>query len=193
MAKSPRGLQEPFSFEQVLQEPCGLVLILTILTWCVSRIHSLRTTSCQSCSHNPSNKATVPPVLTGKEVIKTRNKKQDDETGMTYEDVKFMMRRIGLNFDDVGLMACSNIGDYVPRLFTDDEPSLDEVRQAFSVFDVNKDGYLDASDLLRVFQGLGLEEVGMGECEQMIAKYDMNKDRRIDLVEFTKVLEASLF
>lgn len=189
MENAPRALQEPSS----CFEPCGLVLILTILTWCVSRIQILPTSSCQSCSHNPSNKATVSTVLTGKEVIKTRNKKQDDEIGVTYEDIKSVMRNIGFNFDPENSMACSDIGDYIPQLFNDDEPSLDEVRQAFSVFDVNKDGYLDASDLLRVFQSLGLEEVGMGECEQMVAKYDMNNDRRIDLVEFTKVLEASFF
>ncbi|GJN25647.1 hypothetical protein PR202_gb13502 [Eleusine coracana subsp. coracana] len=194
MDKSPCGLQEPFCFEQVLHEPCDLLLILTILTWCVSRIQSLHLSLCQSCSHNPSNKATVAPVLTDKQVIKTTNKRQNEATVVTYEDIQFVMRSIGLNFDHKPSIVCSDIGDYIPQLFNDDEPSLHEVRQAFLVFDVNKDGYFDASDLLQVFKSLGLEEgVGKGECEQMIAKYDMNKDRRIDLVEFTKVLEASIF
>jgi calmodulin len=76
-------------------------------------------------------------------------------------------------------------------LFVDDEPSLQEVKMAFSLFDENNDGYINASDLQRVLRGLGLEGVGLNECEQMIARYDMNKDTRIDFMEFTNVLEAS--
>ncbi|TVU23141.1 hypothetical protein EJB05_30252, partial [Eragrostis curvula] len=181
-----------------LREPCGLLFILTILTWFISRIQTFVSCSCQSCNciHKPSKTPTPTPapIVTDKKVIRKRNKNQDDGMELTHEDITTVMRNIGLNFDQESSMACEFIGsDYIPRIFDDDEPSLHEVKQAFLVFDDNKDGYLDASDLQRVFQSLGLREgVGLDECEQMIAKYDMNKDKMIDLVEFTKVLEASV-
>jgi calmodulin len=185
-----------FYFELVLQEPCGLLFILTILTWCVSWIQSFHPSSYQSCTRSPSNKATLAPALTEKQVIKTGGTKQGDKMEVTHEDIEIVVRSIGLGFDRESSVAGDATGsEYcMHRLFDEDEPSLHEVRQAFLVFDENEDGYLDASDLQRVFQRLGLGRgvVGLGECEKAIAKYDVDKDMRIDLVEFTKVLEASI-
>ena len=36
------------------------------------------------------------------------------------------------------------------KLFEEQEPSLEEVKQAFDVFDENKDGFIDAKELQRV-------------------------------------------
>jgi len=133
----------------------------------------------------------TPVITTDKEVIERRKKDQDDKTALTQEDIKTVMIRIGFNLDQENSMAIGNVS--IPRIFDDDEPSLQEVREAFLVFDHNNDGYFDASDLQRVLKSLGLGEgVGMDDCEQMIAKYDMNKDRRIDVSEFTKVLESGI-
>jgi calmodulin len=165
----------------------------------------LPSTSCQSCNCNcncyhsrrPAEKAQQESVLTERsEVTKTsRRKNQDSDTEeLRCEDVNIVLRNIGqLDFGQENSMVCkSNIGnDSVARIFDVDEPSLQEVCQAFSVFDRNNDGYFDASDLERVLRSLGLGDgVGVDECEQMIAKYDTNKDGRIDVAEFTKVLEA---
>ena len=96
------------------------------------------------------------------------------------------MRKMGLDFDQE--KSC----EYISTLFNDDEPSFQEVKMAFLVFDENNDGYIDASDLRRILDNLGLgDQVGVNESEQMIARYDMNNDWRIDLMEFTKVLEDS--
>jgi calmodulin len=190
MEKSPAAATS--HLELVLEEPCGLLILITILTWCISRIQSFHRASCQSCSQNPSNKqVTLASVLTDNEVFETRNKNKKDDMEVTYKDIETVTRSIGLNFDQESSEAIGS--DYIHRIFDEDEPSLHEVRQAFLVFDENKDGYLDASDLQRVFQSLGLGGgVDLGECEKMVAKYDLNNDRRIDLVEFTKVLEASI-
>ncbi|KAJ1255990.1 hypothetical protein BS78_K123100 [Paspalum vaginatum] len=181
----------------VLQEPCGIIPFLHFLTWCISVFQILHPSSCQSRSHSCAcaEKAVSTPVIADKEVRKTRKKDEDDEMELTQEDIKILMRNIGLNFDqESNDMACMSIGnDSIARIFNDDEPSLQEVRQAFLVFDQNNDGYVDASDLQRVLRSLGLGEgVGVDECEQMIAKYDTNRDRRIDLAEFTKVLESGI-
>ena len=119
---------------------------------------------------------------------------KDDDMELAHEDINTMMRNIGLDFDQENSMVCKCIGnDCIAQIFDEYEPSLQEVWQAFLVFDHNNDGYIDASDLERVLRSLGLGEgVGMDECEQMIAKYDLNNDRRIDIAEFTKVLEAGI-
>jgi calmodulin len=197
MEKSPAS-SATFCFELVLQEPCGGLLF--ILTWCVSWIQSFHPSRnpCQSlCTRSPSNKATLAPARTDEQVVETGDTKlQDDEMGLTHEDVEVVVRSIGLSFDRESSVAGDATGsEYcMHRLFDEDEPSLHEVRQAFLVFDENEDGYLDASDLQRVFQRLGLGRgvVGLGECEKAIATYDVDKDMRIDFAEFTKVLEASI-
>lgn len=179
----------------VLQEACVINLFLKFLTcWSVSvfQIHLPCSCKCCNCNHSSSEKVTQTPVITtDKEVIERRKKDQDNKTALTQEDIKTVMIRIGFNLDQENSMAIGNVS--IPRIFDDDEPSLQEVREAFLVFDHNNDGYFDASDLQRVLKSLGLGEgVGMDDCEQMIAKYDMNKDRRIDVSEFTKVLESGI-
>ncbi|RCV38856.1 hypothetical protein SETIT_8G176000v2 [Setaria italica] len=182
--------------ETVLQEPCGIILFLEFLAWCISMFNMFLPSSCQSCNcnHSPAEKAVQESILTEKEVTKTRNKNQDNDMELTHDDINVVMRNIGQDFGQENSMVCKSIGnDSIARIFDEDEPSLQEVWQAFLVFDHNHDGYFDASDLERVLQSLGLGEgVGVDECEQMIAKYDTNKDRRIDMAEFTKVLEAGI-
>ncbi|KAF8673201.1 hypothetical protein HU200_048751 [Digitaria exilis] len=155
---------------------------------------SCQSCNCQSCNHSPAKKVPLEPVLTDREVIKTRIKNQDVDMDLTHEDVNTMMTNIGLDFDQENSMVHKSIGyDSIARIFDDDEPSLQEVWQAFLMFDHNNDGYIDASDLQKMLQKLGLGgDAGMYECEQMIAKYDSNKDRKIDIAEFTKVLEAGI-
>jgi len=180
--------------ESFLQEPCGIIFFLQFLTWCISMFNMFLPSSRQSCNCSPAGKAEPETVLTEREVIKKRNMNKDDDMELGHEDINTMMRNIGLDFDQENSMVCKCIGnDCIAKIFDEDEPSLQEVWQAFLVFDHNNDGYIDASDLERVLRSLGLGEgVGMDECEQMIAKYDVNKDRRIDIAEFTKVLEAGL-
>lgn len=78
----------------------------------------------------------------------------------------------------------------VSELFEEQEPSLEEVKQAFDVFDENKDGFIDARELQRVLCILGLKEASKLEnCHKMISNFDENKDGRIDFIEFVKIME----
>lgn len=78
-------------------------------------------------------------------------------------------------------------------LFQESEPSLDEVKEAFSVFDQNRDGSVDARDLQSVLVNLGLREgTNLEACEQMIAKHDRNGDGYVDLIDFSRLLEMCL-
>lgn len=171
--------------EPLLQDPLS-ILIVFILTWSFSKLQRLLPTSCcQSCTCTVST-TTSTPVLAEKKTSKAPNKSECDEVNATQSDAEVAMGKMGLNSDQE--KSC----EYISTLFDDDEPSFQEVKMAFLVFDENNDGYIDALDLRRILQNLGLgDRVGVNEAEQMIARYDMNNDRRIDLMEFTKVLEDS--
>ncbi|GFY88459.1 calcium-binding EF-hand family protein [Actinidia rufa] len=75
-------------------------------------------------------------------------------------------------------------------LLFEEEPSLEEVREAFGVFDQNRDGFIDATELQRILCGLGLEKVSKFEdCVRMILAFDENGDGLIDQSEFVKLME----
>lgn len=116
-----------------------------------------------------------------------------DDGSLSREDVKTVMGNLGI--------FCSSEGEYLPEsfcsnelsgLFDEKEPSLEEVKQAFDVFDENKDGFIDARELQRVLCILGLKEGStLEDCQRMIRTFDENGDGRIEFFEFVKFMEAS--
>ena len=79
------------------------------------------------------------------------------------------------------------------NLFEEKEPSLEEVKQAFDVFDENRDGFLDPVDLQRVLTILGLKQgSNLDNCRRMISSLDGNKDGRINFHGFVKFMENNL-
>lgn len=74
-------------------------------------------------------------------------------------------------------------------LFVDDEPSLYEIKEAFSVFDKNGDGYIDAKELQNVFYDMGFLRISESECRTMIVGYSGQKDGKISFLEFLKVVQ----
>jgi calmodulin len=178
--------------EPIFQEELGILILFTILTWSISKLQRFFPSSFQSCSCPVSN-TTSTPVLANTEISKALNNNEHNEVDKMQSDAEIAMRKMGFSFDQEHSVALNAISsECISTLFVDEEPSLQEVKMAFLLFDENNDGYIDASDLQRVFRDLGLGEgVGLSECEQMISRYDMNEDTRIDFIEFTNVLEAS--
>ncbi|XP_039135725.1 probable calcium-binding protein CML46 [Dioscorea cayenensis subsp. rotundata] len=81
-----------------------------------------------------------------------------------------VMERMGLhcNQERKQLIEFSGFEEF-SVMFKKDEASLDEVKMAFSMFDENKDGFIDSRDLQRVLFKLGLmEEMDLDECKKMI-------------------------
>lgn len=99
---------------------------------------------------------------------------------MTVEEVKMAMEELAGLEENV---------DGHP--FEEGEPNLEEVKEAFALFDENEDGFIDASELRSVLRGLSLTEASQAECTTMIAAFDDDKDGRIDFSEFVKLLERS--
>ncbi|XP_042374977.1 calmodulin-like [Zingiber officinale] len=111
-------------------------------------------------------------------------------TTTTDHDVEVVMRRL-LSWnsgeeDGLGLMeeAC--------RVLQEKEASVEELEEAFAVFDGNGDGKVGAEELMGVMERLGLEEgARVEECERMIAVYDEDGDGAISFREFMNMLMNS--
>ncbi|KAK1563627.1 hypothetical protein Q3G72_030383 [Acer saccharum] len=123
------------------------------------------------------------------------NENKDDDGIISREEVEMVMGKLSL--------FCSREGEELPQrfdsdelshLFDHEEPSLEEVKEAFDVFDSNKDGFIDAMELQRVLQTLGLKQgFQLGNCTKMIKRFDENGDGRIDFNEFVKFMETTCF
>ncbi|XP_051113416.1 calmodulin-like protein 3 [Andrographis paniculata] len=72
------------------------------------------------------------------------------------------------------------------------EPDFREVMAAFRVFDVNNDGFIDAGELSRVMESLGLAGFSRLDVEKMILAFDEDGDGRIGFEDFVKLMEGSL-
>ncbi|KAJ0843896.1 putative EF-hand domain pair protein CML [Helianthus annuus] len=112
---------------------------------------------------------------------------------MQEHEVKMVMGNLGI--------FCNSKGENFPKtlcsddlfnMFEQEQPRLDEVKEAFDVFDENKDGYIDARELKRVLSALGLTgKVDMDDCKKMIRVFDYDNDGRIDFDEFVKFMEGT--
>lgn len=101
------------------------------------------------------------------------------EKMMTVEEVRMTMEEL------------AGLEEKIDGLFEEGEPSLEEVKAAFALFDKNEDGFIDASELRNVLCGLSLAEASEAECTNMITSFDDDKDGRIDFCEFVKLLDRS--
>ncbi|XP_073126922.1 uncharacterized protein [Henckelia pumila] len=79
-------------------------------------------------------------------------------------------------------------------LFEEKDPSPDEVKDAFDVFDCDGDGFIDSKDLQKVLCSLGLDKgLEMDSFKRMIDVFDENGDGRLDFQEFVQFLEFNLW
>ncbi|RZC89300.1 hypothetical protein C5167_029204 [Papaver somniferum] len=67
------------------------------------------------------------------------------------------------------------------------------MKGAFTVFDEDGDGYIDATEIKRVLECLGLAEGwDMDQFEKMIKAVDLNFDGKVDLSEFELMMGAKI-
>ncbi|XP_072975255.1 calmodulin-like protein 3 [Typha angustifolia] len=122
-----------------------------------------------------------------------------DKGELTYDDIKLAMRSIGMvdwrgeEVDqDGGAGKCKECrlmeGAY--ELMEDKKASLEELEEAFYVFDRNEDGFISPVELWSVMRRLGLKEgVKYEDCERMIRVFDNDGDGRISFHEFKSMME----
>ncbi|KAI3761317.1 hypothetical protein L1987_51729 [Smallanthus sonchifolius] len=100
----------------------------------------------------------------------------------------FMLERLGMSWGPRDRNESVGWEEMVD-VFVEDEPSLDEVKEAFSVFDKNHDGYIDAKELQNVLSDMGFLHISESDCRMMIVGYSAQKDGKISFQEFLKVVE----
>ncbi|KAK8479483.1 hypothetical protein V6N13_021088 [Hibiscus sabdariffa] len=115
---------------------------------------------------------------------------KEDFVVVCREEVEELMGSLGIFCSPESEELNESFGsDEFSSLF-EEEPSLAELKEAFDVFDVNKDGSIDAPELQRIFCLLGLKEgFKIENCSKMIKNFDVNGDGRIDFQEFVKLME----
>ncbi|KAH0454148.1 hypothetical protein IEQ34_016072 [Dendrobium chrysotoxum] len=110
---------------------------------------------------------------------------------ITASDAMVVMRRLGLWRGD---KYCKDAGvlEGAYRLLEEKEASLEELEEAFAVFDEDCDGVISANELRNVLKRLGFREgIGLEECRGMICNYDLDGDGRIGFKEFKSLLEQA--
>ncbi|KAB1211588.1 putative calcium-binding protein CML45 [Morella rubra] len=120
----------------------------------------------------------------------TCSSEEEDDASLSRADVETVMQKLEI--------LCSPDGEEFQErfsskelsgLFDEKEPSLEEVKEAFDVFDENRDGFIDARELQRVLCILGFKEgKELANCNTMIRAFDENNDGRIDFNEFVRFM-----
>ncbi|KAI3452292.1 hypothetical protein Pfo_008957 [Paulownia fortunei] len=124
---------------------------------------------------------------------KNRDEKRVDYQSVCRGEVEMVLRSLGMFCNAEGAKLPARLdADDLFNIFEERNPSLDEVKEAFDVFDNNRDGFIDAKKLQKVLCALGLKEGSeMENCRRMIGVFDENGDGRIDFDEFVKFMENS--
>ncbi|XP_059670343.1 probable calcium-binding protein CML46 [Cornus florida] len=125
--------------------------------------------------------------------LEVSNQPSSEDGNLCRVDVETVMQRLGLVCHPEGEKIEEGLSsDNLFDLFEEKEPSLEEVKEAFDVFDENRDGFVDARELQRVLCVLGFKDgLEMENCRKMIGVFDENGDGRIDFNEFVKFMENS--
>ncbi|KAF3337724.1 putative calcium-binding protein CML45 [Carex littledalei] len=119
--------------------------------------------------------------------------KHDTKDELTYDNINTVMSSLGVEgWKDIQKHDKELIQE-AHKLLDSKNASLEELKEAFYVFDRNEDGFITAFELWSVLRRLGLKE-GMKyeDCEEMIRVYDKNGDGRICFNEFKNMMEQAL-
>ncbi|KAK7295379.1 hypothetical protein RJT34_18286 [Clitoria ternatea] len=143
--------------------------------------------------HSGNSKAKREEQISKSEFFHPENKSNCSRESENLEgaEIKMVMAELGFFCSSESEELQQSYGSKeLSELFEEQEPSLEEVKQAFDVFDMNKDGFIDVRELQRVLCILGLKEAEkLNNCQKMIRNFDENQDGRIDFTEFVKIME----
>ncbi|GJY19866.1 probable calcium-binding protein CML30 [Tanacetum coccineum] len=149
--------------------------------WVRPMLRFISTTENTTCRPTPSAAAQAHDTIQ----VFHANNGREKSLGLNLEIV---LKRLGMfcDHDDKRQIIGSN---EISGLFDEDEPSLDEVKEAFSAFDRNKDGFIDAKELQHALSEMGYIQISESDCRLMIGGYDVDQDDKISFREFLKLME----
>lgn len=99
------------------------------------------------------------------------------------EEVEVMLREV--DGDGRGSISVEAL---MERVGPGSDPET-ELREAFEVFDTDRDGRISAEELLRVFTAIGDERCTLDECRRMIEGVDRNGDGFVCFEDFSRMME----
>lgn len=114
---------------------------------------------------------------------------------MTDKEVEEMFMKLDSNGDglidlDEFFLLCDNPMNNFGK--EEDEEEQENLKEAFDVFDKDKDGLISVEELGLVLCSLGLKEGNkIEDCKKMIRKVDMDGDGLVNFDEFKKMMKSS--
>ncbi|KDP30251.1 hypothetical protein JCGZ_17033 [Jatropha curcas] len=119
---------------------------------------------------------------------------------MTEKEIEEMVAKVDSNGDgfidyEEFCFLCESIvgGEGVTRSVEDEGDNAVEIilKEAFDVFDRNKDGRISGEELGSVLCSLGLKEgTKVEDCKEMIRQVDMDGDGMVNFDEFKKMMRS---
>ncbi|XP_039686199.1 probable calcium-binding protein CML27 [Medicago truncatula] len=109
----------------------------------------------------------------------------------TSDEVKSMMKHIDQNGD--GYIYLKEFADFhgndAAAGAGKEEEIQEEIRDAFDLYDLDKDGLISVNELHIVLNKLG-EKCSLSDCEIMISNVDADGDGNVNFEEFKKMMAS---
>lgn len=105
----------------------------------------------------------------------------------THDEVKRMMEELDQNGD--GFIDLKEFADFHCNNDAGNDDSK-ELRDAFDLYDVDKNGLISAKELHDVLRKLG-EKCSLSDCRRMISNVDADGDGSVNFEEFKKMMARS--
>ncbi|XP_073390309.1 uncharacterized protein [Physcomitrium patens] len=107
----------------------------------------------------------------------------------TDEELAAMVREVDCDSDGfIDLDEFAKLNKMTQEATCDEESAHKTMEAAFDVFDLNKDGFISATELYRVLSELG-EVLTEEDCRTMINNVDKNGDELVDFSEFKNLMQ----
>lgn len=107
----------------------------------------------------------------------------------TDEELAAMVREVDCDSDGfIDLDEFAKLNKMTQEATSDEESAHKTMEAAFDVFDINKDGFISATELHRVLSELG-EVLTEEDCRTMINNVDKNGDELVDFSEFKNLMQ----
>ncbi|XP_073158753.1 calmodulin-like protein 3 [Henckelia pumila] len=107
------------------------------------------------------------------------------------KELSLMIEKIDVNFD--GCVDIDEFGNLYQNI-VDERHEEEDMREAFDVFDRDRDGFISVDELKYVLGSLGLKQGGgVEDCKKMIMKVDVDGDGLVDFNEFRMMMKGGGF
>lgn len=116
-------------------------------------------------------------------IFKTLETKEGDGK-VLISDLRVIMGKLGIG-DDVDEGGSITLQEFIELSTTksETEEDIENIKNAFDVFDIDGDGFITVEELNTVMKSFG-EECSLAKCGRMIGSVDTDGDGRIDFNEF---------